>query len=67
MFDIALSNDDIDQRRDVQLFKAIDVLRGTNVTPVETPGASTPASGTPASDTTPTASTTPAPAPTAGG
>jgi carboxyl-terminal processing protease len=64
---IALSNDDIDQQRDVQLFKAIDVLRGTNVTPVETPGASTPASGTPATDTTPTASTTPAPAPTAGG
>jgi carboxyl-terminal processing protease len=38
---IALSDEDVDLRRDVQLFKAIDVLRGTNTTPVETPQAST--------------------------
>lgn len=62
---IALSNDDIDQQRDVQLFKAIDVLRGTNTTPVETPEANP----TPGADTTPGAepSGTPQAGPTAGG
>jgi carboxyl-terminal processing protease len=30
---VTLSADDIDARRDVQLFKAIDVLRGTDTTP----------------------------------
>lgn len=30
---VQLSNDDIDQRRDVQLFKALDILRGTSFTP----------------------------------
>lgn len=39
--EITLSDDDIDQRRDVQLFKAVDILRGTNTTPVETPSAAT--------------------------
>jgi carboxyl-terminal processing protease len=39
--DIVLSDDDIDQRRDVQLFKAVDILRGTDTTPVETPAAAT--------------------------
>jgi carboxyl-terminal processing protease len=61
--EIKLSNDDIDQRRDVQLFKAIDVLRGTNFTPVETPSA-----GTPTAEATGAApSSTPAPEPTTGG
>jgi carboxyl-terminal processing protease len=36
---VTLSDEDIDLRRDVQLFKAIDVLRGTNFTP---PSALTP-------------------------
>ena len=36
---VTLSADDIDARRDVQLFKAIDVLRGTDTTP---PSALTP-------------------------
>ena len=71
-FPIKLSNDDIDANRDVQLFKALDVLRGTNTTPVETPEAST----TAASDSTPSASgatpaanasSTPEPVATAGG
>ncbi|MBI5285232.1 MAG: S41 family peptidase [Chloroflexi bacterium] len=31
--EVQLSDDDIDARRDVQLFKAIDVLRGTDTTP----------------------------------
>ena len=41
---VTLSNDDIDQRRDVQLWKAIDVLRSTDTTPHEalTPEAATP-------------------------
>ena len=39
--EITLSDEDIDQRRDVQLFKAVDILRGTNTTPVETPAAAT--------------------------
>jgi carboxyl-terminal processing protease len=30
---VALSDEDIDLRRDVQVFKAIDILRGTNFTP----------------------------------
>ncbi len=30
---VALSDEDIDLRRDVQLFKAIDILRGTDFTP----------------------------------
>lgn len=30
---VTLSDEDIDLRRDVQLFKAIDILRGTNFTP----------------------------------
>lgn len=35
--EIQLSDEDIDLRRDVQLWKAIDVLRGTNFTPERTP------------------------------
>jgi len=40
--EVQLSDDDIDQRRDVQLFKALDVLRGTDTTPASalTPQAS---------------------------
>lgn len=53
--DIAVtpSNSDIDANRDVQLFKAIDVLEGTNTTPPEalTPQPQTP---TPARNATPT-------------
>lgn len=46
--DVKLSDDDIDARRDVQLQKAIDVLRGTNFAPVSTPSADAPAPvGTP--------------------
>ncbi len=48
---VTLSDDDIDQRRDVQLWKALDVLRGTNTTPVT---ALTPQPVTPASNATPT-------------
>jgi carboxyl-terminal processing protease len=71
-FPIKLSNDDIDQNRDVQLFKALDVLRGTNTTPAETPAASTTAASdatASASDSTPSASasSTPEPVATAGG
>lgn len=47
---IQLSDEDIDTRRDVQLWKALDVLRGTNFTPERTPVAETPvatASATP--------------------
>lgn len=46
--EIQLSDEDIDLRRDVQLWKAIDVLRGTNFTPERTPvtATATPA-GTP--------------------
>ena len=43
--DVTLSDADIDARRDVQLFKALDVLRSTNTTP--------------ATDSTPTGGTTP--------
>lgn len=46
--EIKLSDEDIDLRRDVQLFKAIDILRGTDFTPKETPPAETPTpAGTP--------------------
>jgi carboxyl-terminal processing protease len=46
--EIKLSDDDIDQRRDVQLTKAIDVLHGTDLTPKETPPAESPTpQGTP--------------------
>jgi carboxyl-terminal processing protease len=46
--EIKLSDEDIDLRRDVQLFKAIDVLRGTDLTPKETPAAESPTpAGTP--------------------
>jgi carboxyl-terminal processing protease len=62
--EIKLTNDDIDQRRDVQLFKAIDVLRGTSFTPVETPQAETP---TAAATGAPSSTSTPAPVPTSGG
>lgn len=62
---VALSNADIDQQRDVQLYKAIDILRGTSATPVETPAAA--ASGTPAASATPAVASTPAAAPTSGG
>ncbi len=62
---VKLSNADIAAGRDLQLFKAIDVLRGTNFTPVETPAASTPTAG--AAPATPAASSTPVPVPTAGG
>lgn len=46
--EVKLSDEDIDLRRDVQLFKAIDTLRGTDTTPKETPVAETPTpEGTP--------------------
>ena len=46
--EVKLSDEDIDLRRDVQLFKAIDALRGTDVTPKETPAAASPTpEGTP--------------------
>jgi carboxyl-terminal processing protease len=49
---VQLSDEDIDLRRDVQLFKAIDVLRGTDTTP---PAALTPApEPTSGADGTPT-------------
>jgi carboxyl-terminal processing protease len=48
---VQLSNDDIDARRDVQLFKALDVLRGTDTTP---PTALTPRPSTPAAEASPT-------------
>jgi carboxyl-terminal processing protease len=48
---VALSADDIDARRDVQLFKAIDVLRGTNTTPA---AALTPSAAPTAAEATPT-------------
>jgi carboxyl-terminal processing protease len=47
---VTLSDDDIDARRDVQLFKALDVLRGTDTTPAIslTPPVATPGpAGTP--------------------
>ncbi len=44
---IELSDEDIDLRRDVQLWKAIDVLRGTNFTPERTPVAETSPVATP--------------------
>ncbi len=51
--EVSLSDEDIDLRRDVQLFKAIDILRGTDTTPasaltpvaVETPADATPTTG----------------------
>jgi carboxyl-terminal processing protease len=49
--EISLSDEDIDLRRDVQLYRAIDVLRGTNTTPERTPAA------TATAETTPTATT----------
>lgn len=46
--EVKLSDEDIDLRRDVQLFKAIDALRGTDVTPKVTPEAASPTpEGTP--------------------
>jgi carboxyl-terminal processing protease len=50
---VTLSDDDIDSNRDVQLFKAIDVLEGTDTTPPEalTPQ---PAATSPANNATPT-------------
>jgi carboxyl-terminal processing protease len=48
---VQLSDADIDARRDVQLFKALDVLRGTDTTPAT---ALTPQPATPAPDATPT-------------
>jgi carboxyl-terminal processing protease len=48
---VTMSNDDIDQRRDVQLWKAIDVLRATDTTPHE---ALTPEPSTPETKATPT-------------
>jgi carboxyl-terminal processing protease len=50
--EVALSDEDIDLRRDVQLFKALDILRGTDTTPAS---ALTPAqSPTADADATPT-------------
>jgi carboxyl-terminal processing protease len=46
---IQLNDEDIDLRRDVQLWKAIDVLRGTDFTPPRTP---VPATATPAASPT---------------
>jgi carboxyl-terminal processing protease len=50
---VRLSDEDVDARRDVQLFEAIDVLRGTHTTPPEalTP---LPATPTPPAQGTPT-------------
>lgn len=48
---VTLTDDDIDARRDTQLFKAIDVLRGTDTTPA---ASLTPQPETPAPDATPT-------------
>jgi carboxyl-terminal processing protease len=48
---VQLSDDDVDARRDVQLFKALDVLRGTDTTP---PTALTPQPSTPAAEASPT-------------
>jgi len=47
---VALSDEDIDLRRDVQLFKAIDILRGTDFTPASalTPQPEPTAEATPA-------------------
>ena len=46
--EITLSDEDVDLRRDVQLFKAIDILRGTDLTPKQTPAAESPTpEGTP--------------------
>mgnify|MGYP001606887327 CR=1 FL=1 len=46
--EVKLSDEDIDLRRDVQLFKAIDAVRGTDVTPKVTPEAASPTpEGTP--------------------
>ncbi len=46
--EITLSDEDIDLRRDVQLMKAIDILRGTDTTPKQTPVAESPTpEGTP--------------------
>lgn len=46
--EITLSDEDVDLRRDVQLFKAIDILRGTDFTPEQTPAAESPTpEGTP--------------------
>lgn len=46
--EVKLSDEDIDLRRDVQLFKALDTLRGTDTTPKQTPVAETPTpEGTP--------------------
>lgn len=46
---VVLSDEDVDLRRDVQLFKAIDVLRGTDTTPASalTPPAEATAEATP--------------------
>jgi len=44
---IQLSDEDIDTRTDVQLFKALDILRGTNFTPARTPAPETPVAATP--------------------
>lgn len=46
---VTLSDEDIDLRRDVQLFKALDILRGTDTTPPTalTPSASETPEGTP--------------------
>jgi carboxyl-terminal processing protease len=52
---VTLSDEDIDQRRDVQLFKALDILRNTDTTPAS---ALTPQ---------PSATTDPAATPTVGG
>ncbi|MDP9237399.1 MAG: S41 family peptidase [Chloroflexota bacterium] len=50
---VHLSDDDIDARRDVQLFKALDVLRGTDTTPAIS---LTPQPSTPAAEAAPTRS-----------
>ena len=48
---VNLTDDDIDARRDTQLFKAIDVLRGTDTTPA---ASLTPQPETPGPEATPT-------------
>ena len=45
--EITPNDEDFDLRRDVQLWKAIDVLRGTDFTPDREPVAATTPAGTP--------------------
>jgi carboxyl-terminal processing protease len=57
--EVFLSDEDVDLRRDVQLFKAIDILRGTDTTPAS--------ALTPQATATASADAAATPAPTPGG